>query len=191
MHGEAWCRVSLDAGAGGSLPPPLTPQAEHYLPNSLGSTVRGFESGEGRSPHNLSSCSSLSHLPGGRNNFTETPLATPVPTSPSHSTLPAPQKKGQCCELARTWPKGHHNEAGRCQSSPKENQLLGRGGLSLPESLPIPQRGKVRAGVWSPQLPVPSPSSQGCATTPSKFSQHFPETLAHPKPTEYNETLFL
>lgn len=133
------------------------PKTEHYLPNSLGSTVRGFESGEGRSPHSLSSCSSLSHLPGGRKNFTKTPLATPVPTSPPYSTLPVPQKKGQCCELARTWPKGHHNAARRYQGSPKENQLLGRGGLSLPESLPIPQRGKVRAGVLVSSASRPFP----------------------------------
>ena len=156
MHGEAWCRVSLDARAGGSLPS-LPPQAEHYLPNSLGSTVPGFESGGGRSPHSLSACSSLSHLPGGMNNFTKTPLATPVPTSPPHSTLPAPQKKGQCYKLARPWPKGHHNAAGRCQRSPKESQLLGRGGLSLPESLPIPQRGKVRAGVLVSSASSPFP----------------------------------
>lgn len=80
------------------LPP--HPKTEHYLPNSLGSTVRGFESGEGRSPHSLSSCSSLSHLPGGRNNFTKTPLAHQSP--PPHPTPPCqpPKRKGS----AANWP---------------------------------------------------------------------------------------
>lgn len=97
---QGWCFAQRSLVQGepgcegrGFFAVPTPPQAEHYLPNSLGSTVPGFESGEGRSPHSLSSCSSLSHLPGGMNNFTKTPLATPVPTSPPHSTLPAPPKE--------------------------------------------------------------------------------------------------
>lgn len=85
--------------------PPHT-QAETYLPNSPGSTVQGSELGEGRSPHSLSSCSSLSHLPEGRRNFTRTPPVTPVPASTPYSTLPVPPEKGQCCKLPKCWPKG-------------------------------------------------------------------------------------
>lgn len=78
----------------------------------------------------------------------------PHPTPPCQS----PKRKGS----AVNWPgpglsKGHHNAARRCQGSPKENQLLGRGGLSLPESLPIPQRGKVRAGVLVSSASHPFP----------------------------------
>lgn len=80
--------------------PSPAPQAGPYLPNSQGSTARGSESGEGRSPHSLSSCSSLNHLPEGRKNFTKTPPAMPVPTSPPHR----PPKERTVLQTGRSLP---------------------------------------------------------------------------------------
>lgn len=168
----------------------VAPQAGNYLQNSPGSTVQGSELGEGRSPRSPSSCSSLSRLPEGRKDFTKTPPVTPGPASPPRSTLPAPPvPQGRAVlQTGRGLPKGHPDAAGRWQVPHKEDRLLGKGGVSLPDL----RRRKVREGLWCPWLPVPLQPQPKLTTTPSKFfSQLFPGTLAHPKPMEYNKILFL
>lgn len=82
--------------------PPTAPQAGNYLPSSPGSTVQGSGSGEGRNPHSLSSCSSLSHLPEGRRNFTKIPPA--IPTSPPHSPHQLPCKEKAVLQTGRGLP---------------------------------------------------------------------------------------
>lgn len=82
-------------------------------------------------------------------------------------------------------------QLGRGRYPHTEDRLLGKGGVSLPGRLPYLRRRKVRAGFWSPRLPVLLWQQPKLTTTPSKFSQLFPGTLARPKPIEYNKILFL
>lgn len=89
-EGEAVHLASVPRGAARGVACCVAPQAGNYLLNSRDSTAQGSELGEGRSPHSLSSCSSLSHLPEGRKNFTNTPpetsglasLPDPLPAPP-------------------------------------------------------------------------------------------------------------
>lgn len=166
-------------------------QAETYLPNSPGSTVQGSELGEGRSPHSLSSCSSLSHLPEGRRNFTRTPPVTPVPASTPYSTLPIPPEKGQCCKLPEGCPKGtvmQWEVAGPPQRGPA---TWGRD-VRPPEGSRIKEReGQSRGLVSSASCLSPAAAKSAPSPQPNSAFQGFPGTLAHPKPMAYNQILFL
>lgn len=173
------------------MQPPHT-QAETYLPNSPGSTVQGSELGAGRSPHSLSSCSSLSHLPEGSRNFTRTPPVMPVPASTPYSTLPVPPEKGQRCKMPEGCPKGTVMQW-EVAGPPQRGPATWERDVSPPEGSRIQgQEGRSELGSGVLGFLSLSCSSQGCTVTPAKFCfQGFPGTLARPKPMAYNQILFL
>lgn len=164
-----------------------------YLLNSQDSTVQGSGWGAGKSPRSLSSCSSQSRLPKGGRHITKTwdSRACCFTTPQERQSLPLSKA---CLRLAlkdirmRLWcgasspPLPHDNE----------DQLLSTGDGILGKVSPISRAGSQSWGFCLVCfLSYPSAAAKAIPSPPPHSSQHFPGTLAHPKPMENNKILFL
>lgn len=158
-----------------------------YLLSSQGSTVQGSGWGAGKSPRSLSSCSSQSRLPKGGRDFTK--------TWDGRACFSTPQGR-QSCLLSEACPPSRMpgcGVAGPPCPSPRDNkdQLLSTGDRIPGKVLPI-SRGKSELGFClACFLSYPPAAARAIPSPPPHSSQHFPATLAHPKPMENNKILFL